>query len=423
MQILLINHSLYTGGVETLMVRMANWLVRNGHACSILLRDAFEGDLRPMLEPQVEVRSVGNQWDLLALPGVNQIVWNSWNLPQPDIIYTMEQNWAGVGLLVRDLFTNPTPSVATGAYHINQFAYEGVPKKWGRLALFNQEIYNHHYLDCQKCFMSEETRIGHEGFFSRQIGAGWVWPLPIEIPSDQGLESRRPVLHRIVSVGRLTRFKTYSWYMVPILYSLREKYPDVQWHIYGFGACERELVDHVWKGAIQDNLIVFHGPIAYRNLSSVFAEASVFIGMGTTLLEAAAAGVPSIPAIVDDPEGLSWGFIEQMPYFTVGETIPGKQPEQKVADLLVRLFDSNPDAERSIVSKGRAYVAPYSMDHLMDRFLHYLKNLDRGVKLPPHVKARYLAIRFTKLLRNLRLSFTHMGRETKRHPGGDRLIH
>ncbi|HEX7261753.1 MAG TPA: hypothetical protein VF258_08060, partial [Luteolibacter sp.] len=141
MEVLLINHSLYTGGVETLMLRVANWLVCHGHGCSILLRDGFEGDLRPMLDSRVEVRCVGNGWDWLAAPGLRHLAWNALNLPQPELVYTMEQNWAVIALLVRDLFPDHPPAVATGAYHLNQFCYEPTTAQPGRLALFQREIY------------------------------------------------------------------------------------------------------------------------------------------------------------------------------------------------------------------------------------------------------------------------------------------
>ena len=423
MHVLLINHSLYTGGVETLIVRMANWLVRNGHGCSILLRDTFDGDLVPMLDPKVNLRVVANQWDLLVIPWLGMRVWKSWNLPKPDFIYTMEQNWSPMGLIVQDLFGARATTVATGAYHLNQFAYEYVPKKWGKLALFTQDVYNRYYSDFQKIFMSEETRLGHEVFFDRKIPDGWVWPLPIEIPSEETSRSRKPISRRIVTIGRLTRFKTYSWYMVPILYALRQKYPEVQWHVYGFGQCERELVDAVWKDAIRDGLIVFHGPISYHDISSAFAEAEVFIGMGTTLLEAAAAGTPSIPALVDDDLALSWGFIEKMPYFTVGETIPGMDPPAKVSDLIEQLFQSSPREKEEIITAGRDYVSAYSIDVLMERLLFHAKEMNCGTKLSVRFKIRYLFIRSLKLIRNSILSFQRIGKPYLRHPSGDRLLH
>jgi glycosyltransferase involved in cell wall biosynthesis len=423
MQILLINHSLYTGGVETLMVRMANWLVRNGHGCGILLRDTFDGDLTPMLDPKVRLRVVGNQWDLLAVPCVRGFVWKSWSLPKPDCIYTLEQNWTIVGMLVRTLFPDNPPKIATGAYHINQFAYEYVPEKWGVLDLLRQEIYDKHYLDEQKFFMSEETRQGHERFFKRTIPDGWVWPLPIEFPDEQTLESRRPVPHRIVSIGRLTRFKTYSWYMVPVMHELRLKYPDVQWHVYGFGMCERELVDEVWKDAIGDGLIVFHGPISYGEIKRAFDEAAVFIGMGTTLLEAAATGVPCIPALVDDPDAKSWGFIDQMPYFTVGETVPGMNPTENVIDLIDRLFQMSDHEVRTVAQKGRDYSLVYSMDQLMESFLQQVRTLPIGRELDAGIRLRYTAIRFVKMFRNLYLSLSRIGKPPLRHPSGDRIYY
>jgi glycosyltransferase involved in cell wall biosynthesis len=247
---------------------MANWLVRHGHGCSILLRDQFEGDLCPLLDSKVKLRIVGNKWDLLAIKCIRNFIWRSFTLPKPDVIYTLEQNWSVIGLLVRDVFRKDPPSVATGAYHLNQFAYEEKLSNPGRLALLQREIYDRCYLDSQKVFMSEETRVGHVTFFNRKIVEGWIWPLPIRIPDIAELQSRKPVPGRIISIGRLTRFKSYSWYMVPILQSLQKRHSNVQWHIYGSGMCEDELIQLVWKDAIRDGLIVFHGSITHQQKGS-----------------------------------------------------------------------------------------------------------------------------------------------------------
>jgi glycosyltransferase involved in cell wall biosynthesis len=422
-EVLLINHSLYTGGVETLIVRMANWVVRHGHGCSILLRDQFEGDLTPLLDSAVKLRIVGNEWDLLAIKCFRSLIWRSFKLPKPDVIYTLEQNWSVIGLLIRDVFRKDPPSVATGAYHINQFAYEQNLSNPGRLALLQRDIYNRCYLDSQKVFMSEETRSGHEAFFKRKIEEGWVWPLPIKIPDIAELQSRKPVPGRILSIGRLTRFKSYSWYMVPILQSLRKRHSNVQWHIYGSGMCEDELIQIVWKDAIRDGLIVFHGSIPYEQITKAFHEASVFVGMGTVLLEAAAAGVPAIPALVDDSEALSWGFIDKMPYFTVGETIPGMNPQFRVEDLLDEVLTANAADSDAIGTAGRRYVEPYCEDLLMHRFLATMNELDRGSELPAMICWRFIAIRVVRFFRNLALSISRVGQEPLRHPSGDRVIY
>lgn len=422
MEVLLINHSLYTGGVETLVVRMANWLVGHGHGCSILLRDQFTGDLTSLLDPKVRLRVVGNTWDFLAMKGIRRIIWKSFALPKPDIIYTLEQNWSVVGLLVRDIFHKEKPAVATGAYHLNQFAYEQTDVRPGRLALLQRDIYDRFYLDSQKVFMSEETRVGHETFFNRKINEGWVWPLPVKIPDLSALEERKPVPGRVLSIGRLTRFKSYSWYMVPILRSLRHRHPKIQWHVYGSGMCEEELVTHYWKDAIEEGLIVFHGSIPYEHIMKAFNEATVFIGMGTVLLEAAAAGVPAIPALVDDTESVTWGFIDKMPYFTVGETVPGMLPTCKVETLLDEILSADTFLARSISVSGRKYVEPYSEEILMQKFLDKMLQMNRGLPLPARIRWRYFVIRSVKFLRNAFMSLSRIGKPPLRHPSGDRVM-
>jgi hypothetical protein len=187
--------------------------------------------------------------------------------------------------------------------------------------------------------------------------------------------------------------------------------------------CEDELIQLVWKDAIRDGLIVFHGSIPYEQITKAFHEASVFVGMGTVLLEAAAAGVPAIPALVDDSEALSWGFIDKMPYFTVGETILGMNPQFKVEDLLDEVLNANAHASNAISSAGRKYIEPYSEDLLMQRFLETMVKLEPGPALPNRIRWRFIAIRVVRFFRNLALSISRVGQEPLRHPSGDRVIY
>ena len=112
-----------------------------------------------------------------------------------------------------------------------------------------------------------------------------------------------------------------------------------------------------------------------------------------------------------------------MPYFTVGETIPGMDPPAKVSDLIEQLFQSSPREKEEIITAGRDYVSAYSIDVLMERLLFHAKEMNCGTKLSVRFKIRYLFIRSLKLIRNSILSFQRIGKPYLRHPSGDRLLH
>ena len=112
-----------------------------------------------------------------------------------------------------------------------------------------------------------------------------------------------------------------------------------------------------------------------------------------------------------------------MPYFTVGETIPGMNPQFKVEDLLDEVLTANAADSDAIGAAGRRYVEPYSEDLLMQRFLETMVKLEPGPALLNMIRWRFIAIRMVRFFRNLALSISRLGQEPLRHPSGDRVIY
>lgn len=401
MEVLIYNHSLYTAGVETLIVRMANWLVENGHGCSLVLRHTFDGDLLPQLRKEVNIRRVGNTWELLAIPGLRQLIWNKADLPTPDVVYTLEQSWASIGLLIRDVFPKGRTIAITGAYHPNQFCYEGRPAREGKVQKLRQIIYDRHYPDDAKFFMSDECLKGHEEFFQRPIQGGFIWPLPLELPDSSEVENRNIDPGIIMSVGRFSPFKTYNVYMADVIGKLRQKHPGIKWVVYGFGPEEEQLLNGPWKHLITEGAIEFRGMVPYHELRSVLARAKAFIGMGTALLEAGSLGVPSVPAIVYDTTACSYGYLHDLPYYTCGDPLPEGPPAVPVYDLLDRLLTMDSAEYATLSKKHVAYMAEYSTPKVMAAWVRKVSQLQSlpQSEYPGKFRAIYLFARICQIAR------------------------
>jgi glycosyltransferase involved in cell wall biosynthesis len=399
MEVLIYNHSLYTAGVETLIVRMANWLVSNGHGCSIVLRHTFEGDMCPLLRPEVNLRIAGNSWELLAIPGLRQLIWNRADLPTPDVVYTLEQSWATAGLLIRDLFPLGRTIAITGAYHPNQFCYEGRSAKEGKIHKLRQVVYDRYYPDQTKFFMSDEVKEGHEKFFKRPINGGFIWPLPLELPDEAALEQRSANSDIIMSVGRLTPFKTYNTYMVDVIMELRAKHLELKWVVYGFGPDEARLLDGPWKSLIQSGALEFRGLVPYHEMQAALSSAKVFIGMGTALLEAGAFGVPSVPAIVYDEEAKTYGYLTDLPYYTCGELLSMGPPQRHVSQVLDDVLSMNDDQYSQLCRQHRDYMKGYSIQKVMQNWIDQLAKVrqEPSIEYPDSKKLWYLFRRTLQL--------------------------
>jgi hypothetical protein len=71
-------------------------------------------------------------------------------------------------------------------------------------------------------------------------------------------------------------------------------------------------------------------------MGKVLEDAFAFIGMGTSLIEASAAGVPSIIAIECAEEAKSYGLFHEMSDLNTGENVPGR-PMSDIREILLRL--------------------------------------------------------------------------------------
>ena len=98
---------------------------------------------------------------------------------------------------------------------------------------------------------------------------------------------------KIISVGRLVSFKTYNFWMIEVIKSLKEAGYEVVYHIYGEGP-ERDLIQKKIKKHNLSKEISLLGEFDYDLLSETISRYDLFIGSGTTIIEAASLGIPSI---------------------------------------------------------------------------------------------------------------------------------
>lgn len=111
---------------------------------------------------------------------------------------------------------------------------------------------------------------------------------------------------KIISVGRLVDFKVYNRHMISQLAEVR-KIADLEYYIYGDGAEKESLYLHAVACGVE-KFVHFKGSVPYENLQDIFNDAFCFIGSGTTIIEASAAGIPSIVGIESILEPLTCGF-------------------------------------------------------------------------------------------------------------------
>jgi hypothetical protein len=161
--------------------------------------------------------------------------------------------------------------------------------------------------------------------------------------------------------------KEYNLSMIDVIGDLIQRGHNVTWSVYGDGEYAPAMRARIKERKLE-NVISMEGTIPYRRLWKALEDAYVFVGTGTSSLEAALFRVPSVIPVAYDQDGLSYGPIYRLPQGSIGPSKNG--PEfSKTADEIERILRLSPGeyvAEEELV---RRYVEDHVMERSMERFM------------------------------------------------------
>lgn len=217
-------------------------------------------------------------------------------------------------------------------------------------------------------FMNEQCRETHGAFFSKDLSSNAIVPVPIDRREAIWSALQRPGPLRIVAVGRIVDFKAYNFSLPRILADLESRGIRVTCDIFGYGPEEPKLARTIREaGAV--HLVNFKGPIPLEDFDNVVSKYDLFIGMGTAAVQAAQIGIPTLLAIVNDPQG-AHGFIQDAPFGNLGEQ-DRKIPRQDLGSMIERYLKLGRGHRESISNAGIAYASRYIADNYVERLTEH----------------------------------------------------
>lgn len=162
-------------------------------------------------------------------------------------------------------------------------------------------------------------------------------------------------------------FKGYVMGLVKDFERLRMKHENLRLTIISFGEKEQELREFIQS--LEDKIkekIELIGQTPYEKLEEFFDKSHLYIGMGTTLLDAANQGLPAITVKSYTYENLSSGFLHQNPHMLSAdpdERTPTTTYIEQAIEMNKQQYFELCKASHSILDEM------YGIDSFMDRFL------------------------------------------------------
>jgi 1,2-diacylglycerol 3-alpha-glucosyltransferase len=256
----------------------------------------------------------------------------------------------------------PSLTLTAGVYHQNEFMFQKLPwfltreiqADFGALTPNNTVFFNN------------SSRDNYAHFFGNDYTKAPVLPIGVEISNAPMVPEPVSSPPRIVSIGNLVPFKTYNKHIITVLAALKPKYSDLSYEICGSGSERQALQDYAKRQNVAES-VHFKGTIPYKEFSKHVQGATVFVGSGTALIEAAHLGVPALIGIESINEPETYGFLHHIDGFSYNEDNIG-HPKSL---LQTHIEDVLKDAGyRDEVSQGcRMKAKEFSIRHTMNGFL------------------------------------------------------
>lgn len=362
MKIAIVNQHFHIGGVETFLLSLIRQFKRLGHDVQVFL---LETENANALLP-----------DLLALDVVvapfDNLRGTTSSRPSFDIVLVTNTNTFCETLrqLTRGGFE--VDRLVTGVYQTRMYCLDRGPlnlhNRLVRQLFARMPVAN-------VIFGNDACRDEHARVAPAMAQAPIV-PLIVD-----GERFRRRVLRdtnapmRIVSIGRLDHFKTYNLTMLDVIHRLLDRGHSVSWDVYGSGILRASMIRRIAELGLSEH-IRLHGDIDYLAIPHVLDGAFAFVGSGLSMMEAAACGVPSLPAIEYDILPRTFGFpheISGISFFEPGLSLPSYD----IADKLEMLIRVTPAEYESFGDAGRKKMSQFFPQTVARRYIQAFETASR----------------------------------------------
>lgn len=338
-RILILYDNLLVGGVQTLIARLTGRLAGAGSEVAVLVRRAGDPELESAVARSGRLKRgsfrLGPRTGFFAERGA-----------VPDIVLAFDS----VSLTAAIARFGNCPGVRIGVWvlHPREFAARAAGRFRDRVAsrlLAQMPAAN-------VAFMNRACDQEHRAALPFSAEPRPLVPLPVDTARYQCLAPGSGGWGRLLTVGRLTAFKTYHRWMLEVVAELLRNGAPVRYEIYGEGP-ERSAIEERVRALGLEGAVHLHGAVPWSALPEIFSSGWAFAGMGTALVEAAAAGLPALITPESSAAPVTYGFLHESDGYEVGEFEPERRGEPPAARLR-ELLDPARYREHAARSRSRA---------------------------------------------------------------------
>ncbi len=358
LELFLVYGSLRIGGIETLIVRMANFFVSRGVRVSIYCAEG--GELQSLLDDRVSFIERRKTSDLIKAASA----YVSRESAKANIVMiSFDPISAARALMIEAGLPTKTNVVhVSGIYHPRAYFMEG--ERADRI--FLNSLVASAVGNDRLFFMNEECRKAHAMRWKADLSSSRILALPVNQAEMHWQASDHSEV-RVISVGRLVPFKTYNLGAAKIARACVDHGIEIEWDIFGDGPLQGVIKAEIEAHGMSKHVRLM-GALDYRDYSERVAKYDLFVGMGTAALEAAMIGVPTICATVDQATRC-YGYLQDLPFGNVGE-LQESSPTVELSDLIGRYSKAERSHRAYLSNQSRLMAEMYGMPKFFEEIIN-----------------------------------------------------
>ncbi len=389
------------GGIETFISNLISVASENGYFESLLLvlSNRTDKSLMERVAAHTDVVHLSD-YQLFGFLSNNYF----FNIVKPTDIGALRDRFKGVTHIhsvdsytnefAVDLCRDPAFSkvkLTCGVYHSKEYTWE---EKGAYFRDVQKEVF--------ECYPGENVYIAnkevasiYEETFSKKYPSRVTFPFGVDL-SKYRAAGPDQTSKNIIMIGRFVKFKAYQSELIRSFSRLRLAEKGYQLHFYGFGSNERNLDDLAKSLEVP---LVLHGKVTHDSLPEIFQNAFMFVGGGTTIIEASAAGVPSIIGIESEFSDRTYGFFGDLRGHSYNRN-DLEIVKVSIDECIARLLDSDEAFYQAVSNSHRKKSYEFDIDSNAKSFDEYLE----GSSLYPYIsysKVRYLCSHFVCIALNV----------------------
>jgi glycosyltransferase involved in cell wall biosynthesis len=354
------------GGIETFFVRMASRLSDRGHTLKFLFfTDYCDLELLVELEKSAKIYFINeylfiptclkNKSPLIKLffPLKNNKIARD-ILSDVDHIHLPDYN--SILYYKKVFFHKYKWTVSIGVYHINEFVFRDF-ETW----YFGKKIKELFQNISPNCilFFNEISRELYNSYYHDKFKESLITPIGIDVSKYQddyvGIQN-----NRVVSIGRLSSWKKYNFHMIEAVHVLQQQGITIQYDSYGDGD-QLELLNSLVANYNLSHLIKFHKGIPYSKFKEAISNSLMFIGAGTSLVEASACGIPALIGIENESYPVSYGFLHNLSSYSYQER-ELQYARIDIVQFILQLLNCDELTYKKECERARSRSSDFSID-------------------------------------------------------------